>query len=150
MLVIVTIISSITALVSDNVWFAFDILFLWTMVSIRRFLPPLYHVFTRFVCCFARNNINPFFAPIGLLETITHFQSKTVFFFQLIAVRFWLLFSVYVFLRALLTVLIAWNYKKFAIFQFSEKTKFEVDTTSIILSYIYHFGSVNKKLFRYC
>ena len=94
-LVIVTVISSITALVSDNVWFAFDILFLWTMVSIRRFLPPLYHVFTRFVCCFARNNINPFFAPIGLLETITHFQTKTVFFFQLIAVRFWFCCFVY-------------------------------------------------------
>ena len=31
----------------------------------------------------------------------------------------------------------------------SEETKFEVDTTSIILSYLYHFGNVNKELFRY-
>ena len=61
-----------------------------------------------------------------------------------------LLFFVYVFPRALLTVLISWNYNKFFIFQFSEKTKFEVDTTSIILSYIYDFGSVIKKLLKYC
>ena len=31
----------------------------------------------------------------------------------------------------------------------SEETKFEVDTTSIILSYLYHFCNVNKELFRY-
>ena len=31
----------------------------------------------------------------------------------------------------------------------SEETKFEVDTTSTILSYLYHFGNVNKELFRY-
>ena len=61
-----------------------------------------------------------------------------------------LLFCVYVFPRALLTVLISWNYNKFVIFQFSEETKFEVDTTSIILSYIYDFGSVIKKLLKYC
>ena len=30
----------------------------------------------------------------------------------------------------------------------SEETKFEVDTISIILS-LYHFGNVNKELFRY-
>ena len=31
----------------------------------------------------------------------------------------------------------------------SEETKFEVDTTSIILSYLYHFRNVNKELFKY-
>ena len=36
------------------------------------------------------------------------------------------------------------------IFLDSEETKFEVNTTSIILSYLYHFGNVNKQLFRYC
>ena len=36
------------------------------------------------------------------------------------------------------------------VFSVSEETKFEVDTTSIILSYLYHFGNVNKELFRYC
>ena len=36
------------------------------------------------------------------------------------------------------------------VFWVSEETKFEVDTTSIILSYLYHFGNVNKELFRYC
>ena len=35
-------------------------------------------------------------------------------------------------------------------FSVSEETKFEVDTTSIILSYLYHFWNVNKELFRYC
>ena len=36
------------------------------------------------------------------------------------------------------------------VFSVSKETKFEVDTTSIILSYLYHFGNVNKELFRYC
>ena len=36
------------------------------------------------------------------------------------------------------------------VFSVSKKTKFEVDTASIILSYLYHFGNVNKELFRYC
>ena len=31
----------------------------------------------------------------------------------------------------------------------SEETKLEVDIISIILSYLYHFGNVNKELFRY-
>ena len=35
-------------------------------------------------------------------------------------------------------------------FSVSEETKFEVDTTSIILNYLYHFRNVNKELFRYC
>ena len=36
------------------------------------------------------------------------------------------------------------------VFLVSEETKFEVDTTSKILSYLYHFGDVNKELFRSC
>ena len=36
------------------------------------------------------------------------------------------------------------------VFSVSEETKFEVDTTFIILSYLYHFGNINKELFRYC
>ena len=32
----------------------------------------------------------------------------------------------------------------------SEEAKLEVDTTSIILSYLYHFGNANKQLFIYC
>ena len=35
------------------------------------------------------------------------------------------------------------------VFLVSEETNFEVDTTSIILIYLYHFRNVNKKLFRY-
>ena len=36
------------------------------------------------------------------------------------------------------------------VFSASEETKFEADTSSIILSYLYHLGNVNKQLFRYC
>ena len=36
------------------------------------------------------------------------------------------------------------------VYSVSEETKFQVDTTSIILSYLYHFANVNKELFRYC
>ena len=38
----------------------------------------------------------------------------------------------------------------FAILHVSEETEFEIDTTAITLSYLYHFGTVNKKLFSYC
>ena len=31
----------------------------------------------------------------------------------------------------------------------SEETKYEVNATSIILSYLYHVGNVSKELFRY-
>ena len=34
-------------------------------------------------------------------------------------------------------------------FLVSKETKLEVDTTSIILIYLYHYGNVNKELFRY-
>ena len=34
-------------------------------------------------------------------------------------------------------------------FFISEETKFHVDTTSIVLSYLYHFGNVNRELFWY-
>ena len=36
------------------------------------------------------------------------------------------------------------------IFSVSEKSKFDVDVTSTILNYLYHFWNVNKELFRYC
>ena len=37
-----------------------------------------------------------------------------------------------------------WKLQAFAVLSLSEVTKFELDTTSIILSYIYHSGNVNK------
>ena len=37
-----------------------------------------------------------------------------------------------------------------AVFSVFEETKFEVDTASIILSYLYHFVNLNKKLMRCC
>ena len=42
-----------------------------------------------------------------------------------------------------------WKLLAVIVFSVSEKTKFEVDTTSIILSYLYHYGNVNRELFRY-
>ena len=41
------------------------------------------------------------------------------------------------------------NYRLLLFFLVSEETKFEVDTTSAILSSLYHFRNVNKELFRY-
>ena len=45
-----------------------------------------------------------------------------------------------------------WKLQVAAVFSASEETlsKFEVDTTSITLNYLYHFENVNKELFRYC
>ena len=36
------------------------------------------------------------------------------------------------------------------VFSVSEESKFDVDTTSTILSYLYHFWNVNTELFRCC
>ena len=125
-----------------------------------------YQVFTRFVYYFYQH-----FSLIRLFQKI-YFQSKTNFFFQIIARRFWFwCFFVYVFLRmcflgCFFTVLPSWDYKQLhiiyvwlpiwplikscgitkefmamiwklqtvVVFLVSEETKFEVDTTSIVLS----------------
>ena len=51
------------------------------------------------------------FALIKLLQKIMHFHSKKKKFVQLVADRFWICCFVYVFLRALFTILPSWNYK---------------------------------------
>ena len=43
-----------------------------------------------------------------------------------------------------------WKLQAAVIFSASKETKFEVDTTSIILGYLYHLRNVNEELFRYC
>ena len=129
-------------------------------------LPPN-HVFTRFVCCFTRNTLSTFLCSDlqKLLQTIMHFQFKKIFSFKLLLVGFDMLFYVYVFLRVFFHIScfhiriasylaphqIMWHNKrihghglKIQAVSFSKKTKFKVNTTSIILSYIYHYGNVNK------
>ena len=99
--IIITIIRNITVLVSHNV---ICLEYFITMShSIKRRLlqlsphpPPPYQIFTKFVSCFARNTLSTFFfAPIKLLKKIMHFQSKTVFFLQLIARWFWFCYFLY-------------------------------------------------------
>ena len=77
-----------------TMFFSLDILWLWDMVSIRRLVqvPPSsspYQVFTRFVCCFTINISWTFICSDQIIAKIKHFQSKTNFFFQLMAGRFW-------------------------------------------------------------
>ena len=55
-----------------------------------------YQVFTRFVCRFTRNT---FFWSDHITAKI--FQCKTNFFIQLIAVRFWFYYFLYIFLKVL-------------------------------------------------
>ena len=43
---------------------------------------------------------------------------------------------------------IVWKLQAAVVFSASEETKFEVDTTSMILGYLQHVGNVNKELFR--
>ena len=40
--------------------------------------------------------------------------------------------------------MIVWKLQTVVVFSVSEETKFEVDTTSVTLSCLYHFGNVNK------
>ena len=133
-------------------------------------LHPFLPVYTRFVCCFTRNTLST------LLQKIMHFQSKTNFFFQLIAGQFsfycfdvflgalflsstinsFILACIYSFLLDLSSNHVAesmgmvWKLQAVVVFLISKETKIKVDTTSIILSYLYYFGNVNKELFRYC
>ena len=93
------------------------LLSLWAMVSIRTLLqlsppnPPSYQVCTRFVCCFIILH-HPSFVMIRLLRKITHFQSKTNFFCQLIAGWFWFCCFVYMcFLERSFTLLSSRNYE---------------------------------------
>ena len=95
------------------------------------------------------------------------FKLKQIFSFNLLLVSFDLLFYVYVFLRALFHISclhicivsystshqIIWHNKRIHGYGLKITSSFlfqgfEVDTTSIILSYIYHSGNVKK--FRYC
>ena len=81
----------------------------------------------------------------GSLQKVMHFQRK-----------FWFWFSCFVymcFLRLIFffsSAILNYKYEAVVIFSDSKETKFEIDTTSIILSYRYHFGNAKKELFRYC
>ena len=73
-----------------------------------------YQVFTRLVCCFTIKLYQPSFALVRLLPKITHFQSKKIFFFQLIVGRFWFCCFAYMCLLRcsfFFTVLLSWNYE---------------------------------------
>ena len=73
--------------------------------SVTRFSPGLFVVLQEIL-------YQPFFLLIRLLQKIMHFQSKTNFFFQLIAGRFWFCYFVNMFfLGHFLTFLPSWNYE---------------------------------------
>ena len=143
-----------------TMFFSLDILRLWDMVSIRRLVqvPPSsspYQAFTRFVCCFTINISWNFFCSDQIIAKIKHFQSKTNFFFQLMAGRFWFccfygVFFFFLFIYAIMklwinNISVAW----LAIWPLITscdtswfQTKLEIDTTSITL------GNVKEELFR--
>ena len=63
-------------------------------------IPSPYQVFTRFICCFTKNTLSTIFCSDQIIAKIMHFQTKPIFFFQLIAGPVLiLLFCVYVFFK---------------------------------------------------
>ena len=90
--------------------YALNILFLWAMVSIRRFfrlstplptrlLPLTLNRFSSgFACCFTRNNLSTFLCSNQIIakKNTMHFQCKTIFSFQHIAGRFWFCCFLYI------------------------------------------------------
>ena len=133
-------------------FFYFDFLCLWAMVSIRRLLqvslpPPCPLPGFRQVCLlfYKKCLINLLLLWSGYFRKIMHFWRKQDFFFKLIAGRFWVCCRLF-------TALPLSNYESKAVIVFlvSEENKLEVDATFIIVSYLYHFGDVRKESFRYC
>ena len=100
----ITIISNITVLVSHCICFRYFMPMSHDVnkkaSSIVSPHPSLYQVFTRLVVL-QEILYQSSFALIRLLQKIMHFQSKTIFFYQLIAGWFWFCFFMYVFLREL-------------------------------------------------
>ena len=127
-----------------------------------------------FSYCLSRNT-----SFINLLLLWWIFKIKRISSFNLLLVDFnfflcliWIYCFVYMcFLGCFFTFMLSWNSFIFGnihsflfgvswrimlkitgcccFFSFKD-TKYEVDTTSIILSYLYYFGNANKELFRYC
>ena len=161
MSIIITIISNITVLVSHNVICLgylmpmnhgvknkARLIFSPPPLPLTRFSPGLFIVLQEILYQLS-------FALTRLLQKITHFQCKTIFFFQLIAGLDFAVLHVFLsqFCHHETTnsfFIIVFMHRKLQAVFVSQETKLEVATTSIILSCLCHFGSVNKELFRYC
>ena len=96
---------------------------------------------TRFACCFTRNADEHSIAVIRLFAKDNAFLKKKRFF---LLTHCWsamvLLFCLYVVFFEFFTFLPLWNYESKAavVLSVSEETRFEGDTNSIILGYLYH------------
>ena len=77
MSIIITIINNSTALVQHNV------------ICFEYFMPiKLLHLPQLLACCFTRNTLSTFFHSDQIIAKKLHFQSKTIFFFNLLLVGF--------------------------------------------------------------
>ena len=152
MSIILIIVNNITVLVSQNIIF-FRFLSLWAMVSIIRLLQvssPTLLSPTRFsqgLFVWQKIFDQLSIAVIRLFAKNNAFYKKIGFFFlSSLLVNFGFA-GLFMFLECFLQF---FYYEMTNVFLVSKETKFEVDTTSIILSYLYHFRNVEKELFRYC
>ena len=145
-----------------------------TPPSVYFHLPPPYLVFTRFVCCFTTKTLSTFLCSDQIIcERKCIFKVKQFFLAIHWWSVLILLLSLYLHFRALFyssaimkirinNLFFAWLSiwaliksccitKEFMVwklqavhFSVSEETKFEVDTISTILSYLYNLGDVKK------
>ena len=137
-----------------------EFLCLWATVSIRRLLQVLSNTSIlpiRFSTgLFVSQGIlyQSSFPVIRLFAKDNVFSQKIrLFLLAHCCLVFILPFCLYVFfLACFFTVLPSWNWESesVVVFSVSGENKFEVDTTSISLSYLCHFRNVIKELFRYC
>ena len=137
-----------------------DFLCLWATVSIRRLLQVLSNTcilpirFSTGLFVLQGILYQSSFAVIRLFAKDNVFSKKIrLLLFAHCCSVFILSLCLYVFFMAcFFTVQPSWNYESISVvvFSVSEEKKFEVDTTSISLSYLYHSRNVIKELFRYC
>ena len=137
-----------------------------------------YPVFTRCVCFYYKCFINHLFQLLRLLRNISHFQIKKKLFLSTFCWSVLILLismcfdGLFVYSNVIIKIRInnilyawlqiwhlmksydvikeftVWKLQATSVFLVSEGTKLEVDTSSIVLSYLYHFRNVKKELFR--
>ena len=129
------------------------------MVSISRLLqmsPPTSFSRTKFLTglfiVWEEVLDQPFIAVTRLFAKDNAFSKKIRSF---VWVNYWLVLILLFCLNAFYgvfysSVIMKWRIKTSCCFlSVSEETKFKVDTTSIVLSYLYHFKTVKEELFRH-
>ena len=101
----------------------------------------------RWVYCCRLKTLSTFFCSIQSIVKDNTFSKKNIFSFNSLLVSVIILIRPLIKSRDITKEFVVWKLQIVVAFSVSEGTNFEVDTISIILSYLYHVGNVKQKLF---